>query len=111
MESESLEIECPVCDRKIPADAKECPSCGIDLSTAGMDELEEVARDISEGKPESAPEVENVVPRSNPAPQVSGEVAAIEPKAEEKHEEPAPETDNEMKEKGGLRRLFGRKKH
>jgi len=110
MESETLEIECPVCDRKMPGDAKKCPSCGVDLSTAGMDELEEVARDICEGKPESVATMETAVPRSTPAAQVSGGQAATEPEAGKKHEEPAPETDNGTKEKGGLRRLFGRKK-
>jgi hypothetical protein len=41
-----LMIECPICDRKISPDSKKCPSCGVDLSNASVDDLEKVAYDI-----------------------------------------------------------------
>jgi len=109
MESESLEIECPVCDQKMPADAQRCSSCGVELMTAGMAELEEVARDISEGRPERARTIEVKAPYSDPAPRASedpspasmaGDAAGVS----------ATDKDNGTKERGGLRRLFGRKK-
>jgi hypothetical protein len=43
---EKEEVECPVCDRKISADAKTCTGCGADFSSSGVDELEQVARDL-----------------------------------------------------------------
>ena len=110
MESKSLEIECPVCDRKMPADTKKCPSCGVDLSTAGMDELEEVARDLSEGKPESAPTLESPPPQPDPTPQIPEVQTTAEPAVKKVLEEPAPDVASGTKEKGGLRRLFGRKR-
>lgn len=109
MESESLEIECPVCDHKMPADARKCPSCGVELETAGMAELEEVARDILEGKPEVGQEMAINVPQSVPTMQMSDDPSpgnVPEVAAEESGEEP----DSAAKGKGGFRRLFGRKK-
>ena len=41
-----MTIECPICDRKISPDSKKCPSCGVDLSDASVDDLEKVAYDI-----------------------------------------------------------------
>ncbi|MCJ7516500.1 MAG: PKD domain-containing protein, partial [Methanomassiliicoccales archaeon] len=41
-----MTIECPICDRKISPDSKKCPSCGVDLSNASVDDLEKVAYDI-----------------------------------------------------------------
>jgi hypothetical protein len=29
MDADNVEIECPVCDQKIRADAPRCPNCGI----------------------------------------------------------------------------------
>lgn len=112
MDSESLEIECPMCDRRIASNAKECPFCGADFSTAGMDELEDVARDISEGRQSSVP----ATMKATPEPHSTAAVVAVpeaspEPVHDEKAEITAQELDRESKEKGGLRRLFGRKKH
>jgi hypothetical protein len=45
-EIEPLMIECPVCDQKIPAYSKRCPSCGVDFSNASVDDLEQVAQDM-----------------------------------------------------------------
>jgi hypothetical protein len=112
MDSESLEIECPICDRRIASNAKVCPFCGVDFSTAGMDELEDVARDISEGRQPSVP----VATKATPDAQSIAAVVAVpeespEPVHDEKAEITAQELDRESKDKGGLRRLFGRKKH
>jgi hypothetical protein len=75
-----------------------------------MDELEEVARDISEGKPESAPTLKTPLTQPDPAPQIPEVPTAAGPAVKEAHEDSAPDINSGMKEKGGLRRLFGRKK-
>ncbi len=118
-----MEIECPVCDHRMPADARKCPSCGVELETAGMAELEEVARDILEGKPEIVQEVETSTPQSIHAVHSSDDSspslvsrestreaaeAIVEPAAATR--EPADEIGDAVKDKGGFRRLFGRKK-
>ncbi|MDD1767343.1 MAG: hypothetical protein LUQ27_02080 [Methanomassiliicoccales archaeon] len=94
----------------MPADARKCPSCGVELETAGMAELEEVARDILDGKPEVGLEMGTNVPQSVPTMQTSDDPSpgnVPEVAAEESGEEP----DSTAKGKGGFRRLFGRKKH
>lgn len=53
MDTENVEIECPVCDQKVKADAPRCPHCGAEFAMSGVDELEIVAREIN-GQP--APE-------------------------------------------------------
>ncbi|MGD0057247.1 MAG: PKD domain-containing protein [Methanomassiliicoccales archaeon] len=45
-----LMIECPICDQRITADSKKCPSCGVDLTNASVSDLEQVAHDISHDK-------------------------------------------------------------
>jgi hypothetical protein len=112
MDSESLEIECPICDRRIASNANVCPFCGADFSTAGMDELEDIARDISEGRQSSVPVTMKSTPEPQPiAPVVAAPEASPEPVHDERAEITAQESDGEPKDKGGLRRLFGRKKH
>jgi len=54
-----LMIECPVCDQKIPADSKRCPSCGVDLTDAGFDDLEQVAHDMLQDETSSSRKDEN----------------------------------------------------
>jgi hypothetical protein len=98
------EIECPNCDRRIPADATRCPGCGADLSLSSLEELEEVARKISNGeRPVSpGPVAETKV--------VKQEEKAVGPKPESpKVDEKRPEEGTE-KEKKGFGRLFGTKK-
>lgn len=46
MDSEGLEVECPVCDHKIAVDAARCPNCKAVFSLSGVDELETVAREL-----------------------------------------------------------------
>jgi len=93
----------------MPSDARKCPSCGVELETAGMAELEEVARDILEGKPEVGPET-----RTSVAPSVPTIPTSDDPSPGNVHEvatgESAEEPDGAAKGKGGFRRLFGRKK-
>jgi len=77
-----------------------------------MDELEDVARDISEGRQSSVP----ATMKATPEPQSIAAIVAVpekspEPVHDEKAEITAQELDRESKDKGGLRRLFGRKKH
>jgi hypothetical protein len=43
MRYDDLIIDCPVCDKRIPASSKRCPHCGTDLSMNGLDELEQLA--------------------------------------------------------------------
>lgn len=47
MDTETVEIECPVCDQKVRADAPRCPHCGAEFAMSGVDELERVAREIN----------------------------------------------------------------
>ena len=53
MDMDDLEIECPVCDRRVRADAPRCPYCGAEYVMSGVDELEKVAQELN-GRP--APE-------------------------------------------------------
>jgi PKD repeat protein len=54
-----LMIECPICDQKIPGYSKRCPSCGVDLSNASVDDLEQVAQDMLQGETSSSRKDEN----------------------------------------------------
>ncbi len=91
-EAEEAEIECPVCDKKVPWDAKICPGCGADFSISGMEDLEAVATELVEAKPPPAVEV---IVQEEP------------PRAEAKPPETSPK---EEEKKGGLfKRLFGKK--
>jgi hypothetical protein len=47
MDTEIMEIECPVCDRKVRTDAPHCPHCGAEFVMSGIDELEKVVREIN----------------------------------------------------------------
>jgi hypothetical protein len=93
-------VECPVCDRKIPADSSKCPGCGEDLSMSSFEELEQVARTLSEEKAEPKPEKKAAPPRAEqPKPAA--------PKSVEKAPENGSSEDDEKK---GRFHLFGRKK-
>ncbi|MDW5562529.1 MAG: hypothetical protein SA339_04810 [Methanomassiliicoccus sp.] len=48
MEQDIVEIECPVCDQRVRADAPRCPHCGAEFAMSGVDELEKVVREINE---------------------------------------------------------------
>ncbi len=47
MDANTVEIECPVCDRKIRDNAPYCPYCGAEFAMSGIDELERVAREMN----------------------------------------------------------------
>lgn len=53
MELDEILIECPICDRSIPATSKKCQFCGTELSMSGLDELEELALHVDDFYPES----------------------------------------------------------
>ncbi len=109
MEADPLEIECPICDHKMPAEARRCPSCGVDFVTSGMDELEEVAREISDGKP---PTPEAAIEETSPSPG-NGEAsqnAAERGEIAENLPNPGNGENGSKKEKKGLKGLFGRKR-
>jgi hypothetical protein len=95
-------VECPVCDRKILSDTAKCPGCGQDLSMSSFEELEQVARTLSEDK------TIEVDPRAA-APANAGSSKL----SESHHEEVqvAEEGDSEDADKKGRFHLFGRKKH
>jgi PKD repeat protein len=42
--------ECPICGSAIQPNVKNCPSCGTELSMSTMDDLESVAKDLTEDK-------------------------------------------------------------
>lgn len=91
MDTETVEIECPVCDQKVRADAPRCPHCGAEFAMSGVDELERVAREI------------NGVP--TPA-----DLAVEASTAEGAVEIGSPETEGEKETKGFFGKLF-RKRH
>jgi predicted amidophosphoribosyltransferase len=66
MDADSIEVECPVCDRKVRSDAARCPHCGAEFSLSGVDELEKVAREMDR-PPVEEPKVE-VVKTVEPVP-------------------------------------------
>ena len=70
MSAESVEVECPVCDRKVPADSNRCPYCHADFTMSGLDELEKVAREINDPAIADAPSVDKVesAPGVDPGP-------------------------------------------
>lgn len=114
MEIQAVEIECPVCDHKISGESERCPYCGVDLSTAGMEELETVARDISEGKPVEPTEPSQVEGRER-AESAEGDARGAGGVAGTSGGSPsegkaASDEEREGKKEGGLRRLFGKKK-
>jgi predicted amidophosphoribosyltransferase len=91
MDADNVEIECPVCDQKIRADAPRCPNCGAEFVMSGVDELEKVARDLDR---HAAPEYQRPVP----APVTGSAPAAETAKAEDPGE------------KGFLGKLFRKRK-
>ena len=62
MDADIVEIECPVCDRKVKADAPRCPYCGAEYAMSGVDELEQVAPE-----PNGHPAPERPVVAASPA--------------------------------------------
>lgn len=116
MEIQAVEIECPVCDHKISGEAERCPYCGVDLSTAGMEELETVARDISEGKPVEPTEPSSFERRERvEAAEVAATTGIVGDVTGTSGGNPsegkaASDEGREAKKEGGLRRLFGKKK-
>jgi hypothetical protein len=48
VELDRISIECPICDRSIPATSKTCQFCGTVLSMSGLDELEELALHVDD---------------------------------------------------------------
>jgi uncharacterized Zn finger protein (UPF0148 family) len=65
MESQKDEVECPVCDRKIAADAQRCPNCGADFSMSGFEDLEQVARDLNDPVDRKAKPADQRVPEAS----------------------------------------------
>lgn len=77
MDADTVEIECPVCDRKVRADAPRCPYCGAEYAMSGVDELEQVARELN---CRTAP----VVPRPSERPaEVPAAAAVVEQEGED----------------------------
>ncbi len=60
MASDTLEVECPVCDHKVPSDATRCPNCGAEFTFSGVEELQKVAREINDHEVE-VPVTEEIV--------------------------------------------------
>lgn len=91
------EIECPICDRKAPVSATNCPHCGADLSMASFDDLEAVAQSIASARPkerQAEPKEEAKPPEGRPEPEPAKEEPPQE-EAQVKEEEPAPEVAQE----------------
>lgn len=64
MSDKDLKIECPSCGREIPAEIDKCPMCGAGLIIAGLEELEELARSVTDenwlSQPPEEPEVGDI---------------------------------------------------
>ncbi len=79
MASEKVEVECPVCDQKVPSDATRCPSCGAEFTFSGVEELQRVAQEINEARPVvEAPPVMVVPAAISTAAATEGTEAAVE---------------------------------
>ncbi len=101
MELDELTIECPICDKLIPATSKRCPFCGTELSMSGLDELEELAMNIGSMdyvEPPKAPEeaVDVGLPEVPEVIEGSGEdpVPDEAPVEAESKEDSLPDTDD-----------------
>jgi len=106
LEADAIEIECPICDHKMPAEARRCPSCGVDFVISGMDELEAVAREISDGKP-PAPEAAVEEVRNPPG---NGDMNQTAPGNPGLDPNQGNGENGSKKERKGFKGLFGRKK-
>ena len=123
---EEAVTECPVCDKKIPLDAKTCPGCGADFSISGMEDLEAVATELTQVEvAPSLPKVEVKVqkepthPEKRPMevvapPKDDGQESSVEailPEVSPLRVGPAKESPSkEDEKKGGLfKRFFGKK--
>jgi hypothetical protein len=96
-----VEVECPVCDKKVRADAARCPHCGAEFSMSDVDELEKVVQDLS--RPEETPSLE-----AAPAPHID-EVPPVPPvPAVASAPEPAPVTEQAHEDDKGGKGLFGK---
>lgn len=78
MVSETLEVECPVCDHKVPSDATKCPNCGAEFTFSGVDELKKVAQEINDPEAEERAPVTKEVVEQAPAAAVPSESAGEE---------------------------------
>jgi len=94
MAKQKLEIECPVCDAKISIDARSCTRCGADLGMADFQDLEDLAKDISEGRSYSGEVPENEPAEETKAETVTEEKVVVIPSKEE----PKPEKKESKKE-------------
>jgi RNA polymerase subunit RPABC4/transcription elongation factor Spt4 len=117
----ATEVECPICDRKIQSDIKECPNCGAELSLSNFEDLEEVAIKLS--KSDIQKPLEAKVDSKEPSHGVELKVEEMksEPLETEKKKElrllekPQKEEKvtidpNKDESRHGFGRLFGKKK-
>lgn len=132
MEQEGTEVECPNCERKIPAESKSCPACGADFTLSGMDELEalakhmmtqgydtevtEVGKEAEKDPPEHTEDDEATAKLGSEGPK-NDEEMVIEPPSEKEvptnaavEESPSAEEAPEEKKSGLFKRFFGKKK-
>ncbi|MDH7509215.1 MAG: hypothetical protein QHH00_07455 [Methanomassiliicoccales archaeon] len=77
MKTAPLEIECPLCDKKVNADSSACPHCGAELKSHEIGELEALAGEIISGEVTSSEVVQsNLSTAKGTSP---GAVASVEP--------------------------------
>ena len=118
-------VECPVCGRIVPAKQEECPGCGSDLAMSTLEELESIAKRLSDPEkpketPRAPPEPQKEAPKKSepeaPKPAIKAEAPKMEaPREKAKEQKPVeapkptePKQDGE--EKRGLGKLFGKRK-
>lgn len=117
MASDNLEVECPVCDHKIPSDASRCPNCGAEFSLSGVDELERVIQEMDgpvESIQDPSPELTKGTPAVSEPPIVTEkeEVGVVDEvsKGQDVVSPPPAGTDEDKRKDGLFGKLFKKKR-
>jgi hypothetical protein len=127
MAKQKLEMECPVCDAKMSIDARSCPKCGADLGMADIQDLEDLANDISNGsypkekpgkgsepitsKPEDQQDSGNKNEEAlSKKPGSVSEERPVSPKESTEEKKAEEEPNDKGKKKGLFSKFFGKKK-
>jgi len=84
--AEGMDYECPECGADLPADARQCPGCGLEFATDAGEDSPSDEGDATSGKAAGDEEATEV----SPVPEDSAEDAATEADAAATEEVEAP---------------------